>query len=292
VKKRNVDPEQWDDLRIDERITIEQELVAEVDGVAATSSTIRESLREDYNYVGPDLFLPPCVDTERYHPREIDATDPIWAFLGDLTGLSAEEVRRRKIITEISRTDTTKRKDVLIEAFARVHAEVSESLLVVAIDERQPLADKLLALIRKHGLEHDVVTVGSIPERLPKVYAITDVYCTPSVMEGFGMSAQEAAATGVPVVTSHLVPFATEYLLGDQIETVDVTGSDHALRQGEGAIVVQADDVAGFTAALTRLLTDQTLSRKIGSRALDITVPYFTWAKQVPAFLEDIESAD
>jgi mannosylfructose-phosphate synthase len=292
VKKRNVDPEQWDDLRIDERITIEQELVAEVDGVAATSSTIRESLREDYNYVGPDLFLPPCVDTERYHPREIDATDPIWAFLGDLTGLSAEEVRRRKIITEISRTDTTKRKDVLIEAFARVHAEVPESLLVVAIDERQPLADKLLALIRKHGLEHDVVTVGSIPERLPKVYAITDVYCTPSVMEGFGMSAQEAAATGVPVVTSHLVPFATEYLLGDQIETVDVTGSDHALRQGEGAIVVQADDVAGFTAALTRLLTDQTLSRKIGSRALDITVPYFTWAKQVPAFLEDIESAD
>jgi len=106
------------------------------------------------------------------------------------------------------------------------------------------------------------------------------------VMEGFGMSAQEAAATGVPVIASHRVPFATEYLLGEEVESVEVPDSDHPLRRGEGAIVVQADDVAGFAAALTRLLTDQALSRRMGRRALEITVPYFTWSKQVPAFLE------
>ena len=291
VKKRNVAPEQWADLRIDERIAMEHDLVTEVDGVTATSSTIRQSLREDYGYDGPDLFLPPCVDTERYHPREIDASDLIWAFLAEQAGLSPDEVRGRSIVTEISRTDTTKRKDVLIEAFARAHAEVPESLLIVAIDERQPLADELLALIRARGLEHDVAVVGSIPQRLPKVYAVTDIYCTPSVMEGFGMSAQEAAATGVPVIASHRVPFATEYLLGEEVETVNITGSDDPLRQGEGAIVVQADDVAGFTAALTRLLTDQALSRRMGRRAREITVPYFTWSKQVPAFLEAIEKS-
>ena len=137
VKKRNVARETWADLRIDERIAIEQELVAEVDGVAATSSTIRAALREDYGYDGPDLFLPPCVDTDRYHPRDIDARDPIWSFLAERAGLTPDEVRERAIVTEISRTDTTKRKDVLIEAFARAHAEVPESLLVVAIDERR-----------------------------------------------------------------------------------------------------------------------------------------------------------
>ena len=145
-------------------------------------------------------------------------------------------------------------------------------------------------MIRARGLEDDVAVVGSIPEQLPKVYAVTDVYCTPSVMEGFGMSAQEAAATGVPVIASHRVPFATEYLLGDRVEQVDVAGSTRPLRQGEGAVVVQADDVAGFAAALTRLLTNPALSHKLGSRAREVTVPYFTWSKQVPTFMEAIES--
>ena len=46
------------------------------------------------------------------------------------------------------------------------------------------------------------------------LYNATSVYCTPSVMEGFGMSAQEAAATARPVVASNLVPFVCEYLVG------------------------------------------------------------------------------
>jgi glycosyltransferase involved in cell wall biosynthesis len=94
------------------------------------------------------------------------------------------------------------------------------------------------------------------------------------------------------VVASHRVPFATEYLLGKHVETVAVPGSDHPLRLGEGGIVVQADDVAGFATALTRLLTNQALSRKIGNRALEITAPYFTWSKQVPAFMKAIKSVD
>jgi mannosylfructose-phosphate synthase len=293
VKRRNVAPERWAELHIDERVAVEETLVQQVDGVAATSSTIREALREDYGYEGPDLFLPPCVDTDRYHPREVTAADPIWDFLRERSALAPDALRSRKIVTEISRTDTTKRKNVLIRAFAAAHADVPESLLIVTIDETsQPLAGELLALIEETGLQEDVIVLGSVWAWLPTLYAITDVYCTPSIMEGFGMSAEEAAATGVPVVASDRVPFATEYLLGVDVETVPVPGSDAPLRQGEGAVVVQADDVAGFAAALTRLLTDSALSRKIGSRGHAITVPYFTWSKQVPEFLEAIEATD
>ena len=292
IKRRNVAPERWAELHIDERIGIEASLVEQVDGVVATSPTIRETLRAEYDYAGPDLFLPPCVDTDRYHPREIDATDPIWSFLSEHTDLSPAEIRSRKFVTEISRTDTTKRKDVLIRAFAEVHAEVPDALLLVTIDEQsQPLAGELLALIEETGVQDDVIVLGSIWDWLPRLYAITDVYCTPSIMEGFGMSAEEAAATGAPVVASDLVPFATEYLLGEQIRTAPVPGSDQPLRQGEGAIMVQANDVAGFAAALTRLLTNPTLAREIGDRAQAITVPYFTWSRQVPEFLRAIEGA-
>ena len=60
-------------------------------------------------------------------------------------------------------------------------------------------------------------------------------------------------------------------------------------KQGEGAIVVQADDVDGFARALEMLLTDDDLRAEMGRNAYHITVPYFTWQNQVPAFLDEIE---
>jgi glycosyltransferase involved in cell wall biosynthesis len=107
-------------------------------------------------------------------------------------------------------------------------------------------------------------------------------------MEGFGMSAQEAAATGKPVVASDLVPFAVEYLLGPEPKRVAVDGGDGVLRLGEGAIVVPADDVAGFAQALITLLGDDQLRSEMGRRALAITIPYFTWEIRTRDLLDDL----
>jgi glycosyltransferase involved in cell wall biosynthesis len=289
IKKRNVSPQQWPDLRIDERIAIEKSLIPELDGVAATSSTIRRALGEDYAYTTPSLFLPPCVDTERYHFRKVPEDDGVWGFLSQRSGLPEEEIRNCKIVTEISRTDTTKRKDVLIKAFARARRRVPDSLLVVSIDDgREELAAKLKDLIQALDLQGHVAVVGSVWELLPTLYAITDVYCTPSVMEGFGMSAQEAAATRVPVVGSHLVPFVMEHLLGTGVEEVGFERGGPPLKLGEGAIGVPVDDVDGFAHALEMLLSDEKLRRRMGDNAYHITFPYFTWGNMVSVFLEEI----
>lgn len=276
IKKRNVSPEWWAELRIDERIAIEQSLIesGELDGIAATSSAIRRALAKDYGYTGATLFLPPCVNPERFHPRDVPDADKVWEFLSQRSKLSPEQVRGCKIVTEISRTDTTKRKDVLIKAFAAVQRRAPNSLLIISIDEsKQELAGELESLI--HSLptqaQSHIAVVGSVWDMLPTIYAVTDVYCTPSVMEGFGMSAQEAAATGVPVVASQLVPFATEYL-----------------SPSKGAIVVQAGDVDGFARALETLLTDDDLRKEMGENAYHATVPYFTWRDRVIAFLGDV----
>ena len=291
LKKRNVNETEWPKLRIDERIETELEIIQDLDGIAATSSAIKHALLDDYFYRGPDLFLPPCVNPDRYHPRhEITDSNEIWGFLSQHCGLSPEEVRRSKIITEISRTDTTKRKDVLIKAFARTLLQVPDSLLVVSIDEnRAELAGELKGLIKDLNVEPRVAVVGSVWDVLPLIYAVTDVYCTPSVMEGFGMTPQEAGATRVPVVSSNLVPFVVEYLLGPEIKEIPYDG-DHRqpLRQGQGAIVVEADDVDGFTYALTMMLTDDALRREMGEQAYKITIPYFTWGHVVHDFLDKI----
>ena len=289
IKKRNVSPDRWPELRIDERIATERNLIPELDGIAATSTTIRVALQEDYGYTQPVLFLPPCVDTDRYHRRDVSDRDGVWDFLSQRSGASPGEVRGNKIVTEISRTDTTKRKDVLIKAFARARRRVPNSLLIVSIDDtQQQLAAELKDLIQMLDLRGHVAVVGSVWELLPTLYAITDIYCTPSVMEGFGMSAQEAAATRVPVVASHLVPYVTEYLLGKSVEEIHFKEGRPTLRLGEGAIAVQADDVDGFAHALELLLSDDALRKMMGRNAYHITVPYFTWGNMVTVFLEDI----
>ena len=86
--------------------------------------------------------------------------------------------------------------------------------------------DEAVALIRELDLERDVITLGSVWEQLPCLYAVAAVYCTPSVMEGFGMSAQEAAATSKPVVSSDLVPYTREYLLGGAPDALIVVSAE------------------------------------------------------------------
>jgi len=289
IKKRNVSSDQWGDLRIDERIATEKSLVEELDGIASTSSTISQSLQEDYGYTGPSLFLPPCVDADRYHPRAVPDEDQVWDSLGQWSRIAPDKVRSSKIVTEISRTDTTKRKDVLIKAFAIIQRQLPNSLLVISIDDtKKKLAAELKGLIRALDLQSHVAVVGSVWDLLPTLYAVTDVYCTPSVMEGFGMSAQEAAATGVPVVASHLVPFVSEYLLGERVEVIDDARGGAPIQRGQGAVVVQADDVKGFAYALEMLLTNDDLRKEMGGNAYRATVPYFTWRSRVTAFLDAI----
>jgi glycosyltransferase involved in cell wall biosynthesis len=290
LKKRNVSPDNWEHLRINERIQAEKAVIKDLDGVAATSSIIRQALADDYGYKTPEIFLPPCVDAERYYPQQITDYDPIWDFLSQNSGLSAAEIRGCKIITEISRTDTTKRKDVLIKAFAKAQSNFPDSFLAVTIDDKlKELAGELRALIKARNLETHVAVLGSIWDILPTLYAITDIYCTPSVMEGFGMSPQEAAATHVPTVASNLVPYVTEYLLGPEPVEIRLTDNpEHAILKGDGAIVVQADDVDGFAFALEMLLDDDDLRIQMGKNAYKATIPYFTWDHMVRVFLDDI----
>jgi len=299
IKQRNLPPERWAALHLTERIALEQAVLSEpgsITGVAATSSLVEQSLRVDYGYRGRIFFLPPCVDADRFYPRSVPSEHTIWRFLSEHSGLTPQKLWGLRIVTEISRTDATKRKDVLIEAFARLQERIPDSLLVVSLEDRAgELATTLKTLIRDRSVRHCAIVQVVPADLLPFLYAITDVYCTPSEMEGFGMSAQEAAACGVPIVASDLVPFVNEYLLGDhdQVETLPCRGQNKRsgpVMQGDGAIVVPAGDVDGFSCALERLLTDEALRHKMGQAANRRTVPRFTWPQVVPAFLRRLGS--
>jgi glycosyltransferase involved in cell wall biosynthesis len=288
IKEKMITQEQKSDLRIHERIAAEKMVLEKVDGVGVTSGIIRDSLRHDYDYQGKTLWLPPCVDINRYHKREIGDDAPVWELLRQHSEVPVTEIRQRLIISEISRTDQTKRKDVLIKAFAEVHKTIKNTFLIISINhDKSELTQELNALIDGLHLRDSIAVVGSVWEVLPEIYAISDIYCTPSIMEGFGMSAQEAAATSVPIVASDKVVFATEYLLGANVNSVTYA-PNRSLQVGEGAIVVPVDDVKGFSTALTMLLKDKTLRKSMGEDAFSKTIPYFTFDNIITDFLTEI----
>jgi len=294
VKKRNMPPETWEKLRVDERIATEKEFIGRLDYVAATSSLIRDSLRNDYGRE-MSLFLPPCVNPQRFFPREIKPDHEIWDFLSKTSGVPKDELQKSRFITEISRTDQTKRKDVLIRAFGRARKKHPDIRLIISIDQsEEKLYKELTGLIDELGLKDSVIVLGHEAARLPFLYALTAVYCSPSIMEGFGMSVQEAAATAVPVIGSDKIPFVDEYLLSDEYTELEVaspgvqdsSGEVPVIKTGAGGIVVPSDSEEGFTQALLYLLENEERRAAMGRRALDITVPYFTWDQMTRRLLD------
>lgn len=287
LKQEGTPRAQWKELRLEERVSTEEELLRQVSLVGATSEAMRRTLAEAHG-VTEALFLPPCIDEERFNRERAKGDPAALGLLAEATGLSEEAIRDSTIITEVSRTDRTKRKDVLLEAFARVHRRHPEALLAVTIDpEAGELYRELTALISERGLSGRVASLGSIWEYLPSLYGMTAVYCTPSIMEGFGMSIQEAAACGAPAVASRRVPFAVEYLKGSEVVTRPLSEGEQTIEIGEGAIVVPADSVVATAEALELLLTDESLRARMGEQAHSITIPRFTWEKVTRSFLAE-----
>ena len=66
-----------------------------------------------------------------------------------------------------------------------------------------------------------------------------------------------------------------------------VNGKGSAIRKGMGALVVPADDEAGFASALKWLLINENERRAMGEAAYHLTIPYFTWKNIVKVFLDE-----
>ncbi|MCK5774162.1 MAG: glycosyltransferase family 1 protein [Thermoplasmata archaeon] len=88
-------------------------------------------------------------------------------------------------------------------------------------------------------------------EELWSAYASSDILLFPSVTETFGNVVLEAVASGVPAVVSDV---------GGCMEIVEDTG---------GGLVATAKDTDAFYRAVSRLLDDKTLYKKIRSMGLD-----------------------
>lgn len=279
-------------LKFDERIAYERDLLKGVDAVASTSGDISAYLKDNYGRE-PELFLPPCIDTRITYPVDTNTDlSRIHEFLSKTDPKTGSRVKGMATVLEMSRTDRTKRKDIVVKAFAETLKVHPDTMLLLRISpQSKELYSELTSLVDSLGIRSNVVFVGMVPEDLmSELYALSTVYISPSEMEGFGMSVQEAASCKRATISSSLIPFATEYLAKNAAtETITTKEGPVSIKWGEGAAVVPAGRTEGFAHALKTLLADRTKRDKMAQSAYDITIPYFTWENMTRRLLTSMD---
>lgn len=93
--------------------------------------------------------------------------------------------------------------DVLIEALAELTRRPWRATIVGAADRAPETAARLRARLARHGLTERVSLPGAVePQALEALYAQADLFCLPSLHEGYGMAMGEAMRRGLPVVAT------------------------------------------------------------------------------------------
>lgn len=152
---------------------------------------------------------------------------------------------RPPTVLYVGRLRTRKAVAVLLEAFALVRRQLPAARLVVVGDGEQSAA--LQEHATRLGLGDAARFTGPLArEAIVAHYAAADLYCLPSLYEGFPVAILEAMAAALPVVATR------------------VSGIPEAVEPGVTGELVEPEDVPGLAAALIRLLADPARARAMG----------------------------
>ncbi len=173
-------------------------------------------------------FIPNGIDCARFAAKPDPAALP--RFADELLIGSVGTLRREKNFGR------------LIRAFANLPSELKCRLVLIGDGPDRPAVE---AAARDLGIAERVTFAGQMlnPER---ALGLLDIFALSSDTEQMPLSLLEAMAAALPVVAT---------------DVGDVRGM---LTDDNRRLVVPRDDERAFTAALTTLLTDATLRRRLG----------------------------
>jgi glycosyltransferase involved in cell wall biosynthesis len=229
LEKAGIDVD--DKLHIPERSATEQSVFNDPSiRVIAYSKDLFDSAQQQYNRSNVD-YIPLGMDLDKFSPRpdgvsKDDARyDKTWNMLEQISMMSLREMQEAKIVLEYSRTTPTKGKDDVLRAFAYA-LERSDTTMLLIINIPDPSKDtqmsdeekgegvRLQALIDELGIRPYVAYKRSFsPDDVAQLGQLSDIYVTGAKMETWGLSAAEAAACGLPLISADSVPCANELFI-------------------------------------------------------------------------------
>ena len=157
------------------------------DGVTAVSESLKADTLKHF-HVGKEIkVIPNFIDFTRFKYSPKDHFKTAIAPNGE------------KILVHTSNFRKVKRIDHVIEIFAKVRAAIPSKLLLVGDGPERRNAEMLC---RELNVTEDVRFLGK-QDAIEEILSVSDLFLMPSETESFGLSALEAMACRVPVVSSN-----------------------------------------------------------------------------------------
>ena len=188
------------------------------------------------------------VDLERFSPQGDGA------YIRERYGLVG-----KKVVLYLGRLTKYKGAQYMLAAAPKVLREIPDAHFLVAGSLRNDFLD-LPGMAKRLKIERHVTFTGFVPdEDIPALYRAADLFCYPSLWEGFGLTPAEAMASGVPVVA------------------FQCTAVPEVVVDGVTGLLVRPRDVAGLAAAITELLWDEERRLVMGRAGREHVEKNFRW---------------
>jgi glycosyltransferase involved in cell wall biosynthesis len=234
----------------------EQRHVERAQAVITTSEYSAGRMRELYGFRGEVRIVPEMIDLRSW--EELLAANP------------AKPAGQKFRVLSVGRFYPRKRLDALLQAAAMLRGRIPA--LELRMVGGGPEEAKLKALCRQLGLESAVMWLKDIPRgELAREYNGCDIFCLPSVQEGFGIVFLEAMASGRAIVAARAsaVPEVVRHGILVKPESVEALadGIEQLFRQNDlrQELVLQGQEVVKkFDASIVGARFLEELRRLLG----------------------------
>ncbi len=159
----------------------------------------------------------------------------------------------------VSTIEPRKNLPTLLAAYRKLLDGYKSTARLLVAGVKGWLTDEVDQAMEKYKLHNKVCFLGGVPaDELQYLYQAARVLALPSFYEGFGLPPLEAMAHGTPVIVSNVSSLP---------EVV-----------GDAGLLVDPNDVEGWTVALQRVLTDDVLHAEMSAKSLKRAAK-FSWER-------------
>ena len=222
------------------------------DGVTAVSRFLKEKTITNYSCETDIRVIPNFVDTDFFKPYENGEFRNALAPNGE------------KILVHTSNFRSVKRVPDTIRIFEKVQKDIPSKLILIGDGPDRSESERLC---RQLELCDKVKFLGK-QDGLVEILSSSDLFLIPSQSESFGLSALEAMACGLPVISS------------------SVGGLPELVRHNETGFIAEIGDIDRMAKYTLELLTNERKYKLFSDNSRQRAVNKFDKSKVVPLYEE------
>jgi len=161
--------------------------INESDAITAVSNNLREETFKSFPIEKEIQVIPNFVDISRFRQSNKNHFKKMLAPAGE------------KILAHVSNFRKVKRVEDVVHVFEKVREKMPSKLLMIGDGPERQNAEEMC---RNLHICNDIRFLGK-QDHMDEILSITDLFILPSQYESFGLSALEAMACGVPVISTN-----------------------------------------------------------------------------------------